>query len=100
MRAQFACSLNESITLLLARQDFLTSSALEIEQPFPINSLMKNFFKLFLPKTLQVLRHFARERQMVGIEAFDLFDAGPAFLARLKMLTLPCERMIRMQIAV
>ena len=37
---------------------------------------------------------------MLGIEAFELLNLVPAFLARLKMLTLPCERMIFRQIAV
>jgi hypothetical protein len=39
--------------------------------------------RLSLPKTLQVLRQLGRERQVTGVEAFDLIDAGAAFLARL-----------------
>ena len=38
---------------------------------------------------------------MLGIEALYICSTlVPAFLARLKMLTLPCDRMMRMQIAV
>ncbi len=49
---------------------------------------------------MQVPGHLGAERQVPGVEALDLLHRGPGVLARLKMFTLPSDRMIRMQIAV
>ena len=36
---------------------------------------MQNTPRLLLPKALQILRHLTRERQVLGVEAFNLFHA-------------------------
>ena len=57
--------------------------------------------RLLLPKTLQILRHLARERQVLGIEAFNLLNARASILGEVEDVDLAvAERMILMQIAV
>jgi hypothetical protein len=45
---------------------------------------MQNTPRLLLPKTLQVLRHLARKREVLGVEAFDLLDARPGILGEIE----------------
>ena len=40
--------------------------------------------RLLLPKALQVLRHLTRQRQVLGIEAFDLLDARASVLGEVE----------------
>ncbi len=39
---------------------------------------------LLLPKALQILRHLSRQRQVPGIEPFDLFDACAGILGKVE----------------
>jgi hypothetical protein len=41
-------------------------------------------FQCLLPKTLQVLRQLGRERQVAGVEAFDLLNAGAGVLGEVE----------------
>ena len=45
---------------------------------------MQNTPRLLLPKALQVLRHLARERQVLGIEALDLLNARAGILGEIE----------------
>jgi hypothetical protein len=43
---------------------------------------------LLLPKTLQIFRHLTRERQVLGIEALNLLDAGSGILSKVENVDL------------
>ena len=44
--------------------------------------------RLSLPKALQVLRQLRRQRQVAGIEAFDLLNAGAGVLGEVEDVAL------------
>ena len=71
-------------TLLEARIDQASTGF----KPAASQSSQVCALRLLLSKALQILRHFPRERQVLGIEAFDLLDAGASILGEVEDIDL------------